>query len=558
MPRRTDRLSGLTDSGANAATHRRWQAGVLLAWAAVVLLLVARHVFWRDEVRALSLALQGDNVLAMLRGLHGEGHPAVWYLLLRGAHALHAAPQVLPAVAFGVALAAAALLAFRSPLGWPVVALFLFGRAGLYEYAVMARNYGIAMLLMFAFAALYPRGRERGLWLGAVLLLLANCNVHAMLLAFAFLCFWLLDLIAQPPDSKALRRAAWRNFGVNLLLVLVGAALCVATIYPPFNDAAQAGQSTGLSLSHLVRAAVLPAASFEQLAGYELWRAVLPSPRWWQWPGTLLLHAAMSALLFGSTLALVRRPAAMGVALAALVGLSVFFSVIYVGGYRHQALWLVFLVSLCWIAGQPAAAQSAAPRVPAWLRPPAGVPTRWQATLGRLGSGSLGVLLALQVAAGALHVWPMATGQAPESRSRDLAALLATYPELQQAVLIADPDYLLEALPYYLPNPSYLLRERREGPIVRFTRNARLSLDLAEMLAEARRLRERSGRPVVMLLKERLDPTLPAHTTREGYNWQFSETPAQVQDFLAATQRLQRFAPACCSDESFDVYRLLP
>ena len=130
--------------------HSRQVLWIALAWAAVVVFLMTRHVVWRDEVRALSLALQGDDLLAMLRGLRGEGHPAVWYLMLRGAYAAANTPLVLPMVSLLVAMTAAALLAWRSPFAWPFIALFLLGRMSLYEYSVMARNYGISMLLMFA------------------------------------------------------------------------------------------------------------------------------------------------------------------------------------------------------------------------------------------------------------------------------------------------------------------------------------------------------------------------------------------------------------------------
>jgi hypothetical protein len=80
------------------------------SWLGMVLFLAWNHVVWRDEVRALSLALQGENVFAMLKGIHGEGHPAVWYLLLRIAHALVARPEVLQLVALIVASAAVVLL----------------------------------------------------------------------------------------------------------------------------------------------------------------------------------------------------------------------------------------------------------------------------------------------------------------------------------------------------------------------------------------------------------------------------------------------------------------
>jgi hypothetical protein len=38
-------------------------------------------------------------------------------------------------------------------------------------------------------------------------------------------------------------------------------------------------------------------------------------------------------------------------ALIALIGLSVFFAFVYPGGFRHQALWVIFLPTMYWIIG---------------------------------------------------------------------------------------------------------------------------------------------------------------------------------------------------------------
>jgi hypothetical protein len=217
------------------------------------------------------------------------------------------------------------------------------------------------------------------------------------------------------------------------------------------------------------------------------------------------------------------------------------FFVTYAGGYRHQALWVGFVVAMYWIAGRDE-----------------GV---WGSTrsLGRVraaGLAMLAALLVLQVVLGLYNVANVALDGEPESRSRDLARLIARRPDLRHATIMADPDYLVEPLPYYLPNPTYLPREERFGRVVRFTRHARLSQTLEDLLADARRLRDTTRQPVVILLGERLEANTPARVVRESYIWQLSIVPEQVNTFLSSTRRLERFAPACCSDESFDVYVL--
>ena len=530
------RLARLIYDPDGETARRRRLLGVVLVWAIMVGLLLPNHVFWRDEVRALSIALQGDSVWAMLRGLHGEGHPAIWYLLLRGAHALLPTPAVLPLVAVTVALAAALLLAWRSPFSWLVVAALLLGRVGLYEYSVMARNYGISMLLMFMFAALYQRHRDRGVVLGLVLLALANCNVHSAMLTGAFAFFWLLDILL---DRSANRSLALRNFALNGLIALAGVVLCAITIYPPFNDSAQGFVAAGDATRRLATAVLLPASSFWELSGNGLPAAAHMMSIW---PEHYLLASQllMSAVLFGVALGLTRRPAAMVATWVALLGLSVFFGLVYAGFYRHQVLWLVFVACMYWIVGPDDAPEASAT----------------MQSLRGIGMACFVVLLVLQVAVGLQKVLPIAVRSEPESRSREFARLIGQTPELRDATIMADPDYLVESLPYYLPNRTYLLREQRFGNFVRFTRDARLRIYLQEILDEARRVRSMTMQPVVILLHERLDPSAPVHAVDEGYNWQLWTSPGQVRTFLSETRLIARFEPVCCNDESYDVYVL--
>ena len=84
------------------------------AWFAVVCFLASKHLLWRDEVKALSIALKDDSIFAMLKELRWEGHPAVWYLLLRAAHTLIPRPQVLMLVSVTIAALAVLLLMLRS------------------------------------------------------------------------------------------------------------------------------------------------------------------------------------------------------------------------------------------------------------------------------------------------------------------------------------------------------------------------------------------------------------------------------------------------------------
>jgi hypothetical protein len=97
--------------------------------------------------------------------------------------------------------------------------------------------------------------------------------------------------------------------------------------------------------------------------------------------------------------------------------------------------------------------------------------------------------------------------------------------------VIGDPDYRLEPMHYYLPNPTYFVRERRYGEYVRFTRKAGLELTLGDILDEARAIRATTGRRMVIVLAWRLGEMDPPRVYRESYVWSFSAPAIRSSDF---------------------------
>jgi hypothetical protein len=513
-------------------SDRGIKLGLFVLWLCLVIFMAWHHSFWRDEVRALSVALQGDSFVEMLKSLHWEGHPAVWYLLLRIAYLVAGTPLVLPTIAIGVASAAILVLVLRSPFSWWMIALIVLSEFALFEYSVMARNYGISALFLFLLAALYNQHRDRGILLGVLLALLANTNAHSVLLVGAFLLFWLVNILCE----QGIRwTPAFRTFLLNTAISAAGVVACLATIYPTHSSAM--GDGPVLTLEVLTKALVLPSTRFYALAQWHNWEVLGFVP---QWVKKLLMWLVM----FRSLMGLVRSPGALVAGLVSLIAFSLFFSFIYWGFYRHQALWLVFLVSLYWIMSATGAKSK--PRHPRRLQSLVG-------PASAIGSGLMIFLVALQVPKGFQAIADAALDRPPLSRSSEFAAFVSRRADLQDAIVIADPDFLLEPLPYYIRNRTYLMREERFGRFVRFTKNARLSLDLDDILVTAGKLRVQSGKPILILMAQRLDPARPAQVHNEGYNWQLHTTPEQVRAFLTSTQLLARFAPAV-SDESFDVY----
>lgn len=521
------RITSLLTGDMDPRGELRLRILLLVIWAAASLFLAFHHVHWGDEVRAFSIALQGETVADMLRGLHGEGHPALWYLLLRGVHWLVPVREVLPAVALLVGLAAMAVLALRAPFRPLILALIMFGGVALFEHAVVARNYGIGMLLLFVIAWAWPHQRDRGVWLGGLLFLLCNTSVLATLFAGALVGMWLIEILAEE-GLRAHRK--YRVWMVNAAIAALGAALCFMTVYPPVNDAASVQHEGGVTLMRVAEALASPNTSFLTLMPFQLF-------------GPSFAGALLVLLLVGSLAGLARAPAALLAALAGMLMYELIHNLVYPGSLRHQGLFLMFMVALYWIAARGhggnwrgrIARNDQALRIASWL-----------------GGASFQLLLAVQLLHSGTNFSTAVQG-IPYSRAKEVSALLKRE-NLSDAVVLADSDPLIEALAYHSDAQLFIVRDQRFGKVVRLTRNAIPHIRLDDLLSEARRLVRETGRPAVILTQHRLDPAAPPETVRHMFGTATYEVdPDQIRRFFAATRRIAQLGPAVTA-ESYDVY----
>jgi hypothetical protein len=495
-----------------------------LLWLLLVVITAWHHEFWRDEVRAFSIAVGAPSLWELPALLRDEGHPVLWYALLHMGFALTHSAYVLPVTAALIAAAAVLLFLYRAPFALGLKLLFVFSVLPLYEYAVMARNYGISMLLMFAFAALYPRRRQQPLVLALLLAALANTNVHSLLLAGILTGLWLWDDAIVGRSTLTARDG--RMLAVCCTLVAAAAVGAVATVLPD-GDTIVTPMSRPPLTTAIVTALTHP------------WKSLnLVLPMQWGVLPDSLDHGLKDALIAGVLLGLVLRPILMIALGIALVGFGLIFQLVYGGALRHQGLLLVFALVLYWLLLE---------------RPPR----------QRAAAGVRALNLGLWV------VWPMVLlwgdYQALLSVSTDLryevssvkslAAWLDARAQYRSAVIIGEPDWLLEALPYYSAAPIYIPREGRFGKWTHLTRASAATFTLNQLLDAAEAIGRTDNRPVLIALG------LPAADLEQGlapppsYGRSLQWTSAQWQRFKDETSPVASFR-AAVYDENFDLYEV--
>ena len=497
-----------------ARVPARARIAIFLAWVCVVAAVASRHEPWRDEVHPYSVATTTASLGEMFGALHTDGHPALWYLLLRGAHALAPVPAVLPIVAFLVAAAAVLLFLARSPFGPVVTVLFPFSVLPLYEYSVMARNYGVSLLGCFAFAALY-RARRPAL-LAACLVLLANTNAHSAFLTVALAFVWAVDELQDGAKPRALR--------LRLALVPVAAA------------------AAGLAFaawSALPRESVVVHRGLPDVAG--LWHGLLI-------PGGSRLLAPFSApgivdlavfLLLAAGFA--ARPSRLLAAGGAVLGLYAFFVFVYPGDLRHVGLLLVLILTLLWMEEDRGTDSPSSGPV--------------ALALSRFAFGAvLPALLAAGVVTGAAKA--RTDLREDMSASRPAAAFIRSRPEFADAILTGEPDYALEPFPYYLPNRIYLPREGRFGLWALPTKENRDDLTLGQVLDAAGRLRRETGRRVLLLMNPVLVDPGPQNSWTHSFGKTFTRSPGDLERLAAQATLIGRFVDTRQIDERYVVFEM--
>jgi hypothetical protein len=404
----------------------------MAAYAALLVILALHHEMWRDEVRAFSVATRAGSWSALLAELHYEGHPALWYVILRVGFALTHSNLVLPIAGLAVALCAAYVILRYAPFPIWLRLLAIFGAFLGYELSVVSRNYGIGVLFMLLACVAYKARRDQPLILGAMLALAANTSVHAAVASLLLVALWLTDLL----DSDT-RPALVRPSGIaSVALALLGVVLALVTARPS-PDMAWAFSASHLDAGRVIRSMLTDPG--KGLVGYHSASISAAAELPWRVlniDGGVATRIIVDACLAWLAWSLRGSWRALAAIVITIVGFEVLFRNVYTGALRHEGIVLFLIFSICWMAVVRAKDPSKlAKRVAFGLLP----------------------LFAFQSAA--LPVMAVRYIRYPESNSKAFGEWINANPEYRNAILVAEPDYMMESMPYYVSNPVYMARQ---------------------------------------------------------------------------------------------------
>ncbi len=306
------------------------------------------HEMWRDEIQAWLLARDSASVFELFANMKYEGHPALWHLCLMPLSRITASPVIMQVFHLLIAATTVFLFTRYAPFNWLHKFLFAFGYFALYEYAIVARNYALGVMLITIFCVLYRERYKRFLWIGIVLILLAHTSVHALIvtiaIGFALMCEYLYFYCCKEEALGENRQHIWIGFA----LIGFGVITSILQLKPP----ADYGFAVGWHFKFEIQRVF----NFIKI----ITQAMLPSPRatmgFWgshqlnSYPLFQLIRLPLCYLIvLWCVLRFLKRPTALLTYLIATVGLLAFFYVKYGGSIRHHGFLFFTFVLASWI-----------------------------------------------------------------------------------------------------------------------------------------------------------------------------------------------------------------
>lgn len=206
----------------------RWPEWCAISlYTALVAFAIPYHEPWADEAQAWQLARSLSLPSLFQTYIRFEATPGLWHFLLWILFHLHVGYTGMHWVCGAIAVAAASILVFKAPFPRYLKLTLPFTFFLLFQYAVVARSYVLAPVLMFLIAWLWKRNPA----LIAVLLgLLGNVALHVSAISGGLASVYLIQQIATGALKHPHRRRQLLRF---LFILLSFYAFAIWTASPP-------------------------------------------------------------------------------------------------------------------------------------------------------------------------------------------------------------------------------------------------------------------------------------------------------------------------------------
>ena len=488
---------------------------ILALWVVGVVALTLDHELWRDEVRSLNLAAGISSLSEFISMAKYDGHPLLWRLILSVVYDVFPNPIILEVTSLIIGFLTVWLFIKYSPLPLWIKALFIFGVVPFGTNTVMARDYGITMLLFFIFALLITQEKAKPILVGIVLCLAANTNSYGMYMAGLFLGYWLV--------SSGF--GVLRDYRYIFAMVLVIAAILFSH------------WSTRVDVDTVF---VTPEFMAQIDYGKNIMNAVRNPGKYIEYMlnmGPVYRDIFILVLIVGLTAV---RP---WLGLTVLAGVVIFN---FVGGalifprLRHQGVLLGFIMTAYWIAKATLCANKnlANYKLRSFVYHAALIGFFVPFMVHNIGHTKTGYIEEVSV---------------QKSSAMALGHYIEANVQMTNFIIIGEPDYKIQTLAYYTDNPIYLAREKKFASFVKYSKEFQTPMKLSELLQTAEDLYAQYKVPILIVLGVFGVSEQSPRTFDVMYRGSFEMSAEDILAFKEQTLKLAEFNNSL-GDEDYQLF----
>lgn len=341
------------DTPLNVWSERRFAFAAWVGYVVMLVIVAWSHEPWHDETRAWQLAVTSPGIQAMVSNVRFEGHPLMYFMLLKGIAAVSQSWGAILAVHVGIASATSWIVLRFAPFARHQRLLLVFGYYLAYEFAVFARPYSLGMLLAFGAVAAWCATPRKAWLAGVMLVILANTSVVGLGLSLSLAAGMLVDEYWK--ESFSVKRMPARHVFKLVAAIFLVVAIVAWQAVPPstanYRGAGVLGDS-GVTLWSLAWILSLPTRAtmpFQMMTGDLL--------HWGSWvfisygrslEAVAVVLTVMTTVLWFAVVS--RRRSGAVIMVSSLLGYLVLFSTIHDGSFRHHGHLAIAWILAAWMA----------------------------------------------------------------------------------------------------------------------------------------------------------------------------------------------------------------
>jgi hypothetical protein len=489
--------------------------GILALWIFAVFACTLTHELWRDETREYLMAVGIHKFSQYFAFAKYDGHPLLWRTILMAMHWLIPNPVVLEMASLLVGFLTVYLLVRYSPFPLVMKALFAFGVVPFFTNAVEARDYGLSMLFFFCLAIFSTEKEPSPIIIGILLFFEANTNQYGMYMSGIFLAGWLAD-----SGLDAMKKRPY----------LIGSAIAVMGILISFYSTRVDAESVFAPPDFMAHIQY----------GHDILKSFVH-------PGQYIYYILNIPVIYrdifvvGLVVGLfVVRPF-LGIALYFSLVIFNFVAIAFIYPQtHHQGVLYGFIVALYWIAL-------------------CGIQSKERAGLFKHAKivyycVLLGFLLPFMVHDVMINNDIVRQeGRVEKSSAMALGNYIDTNRQLQDAIIVGSPEYMIEPIAYYSKNKIFLAQENCFRDFVKFSRQYQKTTSLIWLLQTAEKLNGKYNVPVLIVLgyfgmhDGKTFPTIYRGNFNTNDIEKFKEKTAKIAEFNGSL-----------GDENYQVFLYLP